>query len=48
MQSFAFKELVNLGYLLLKTSRIKNITRDGFNGLNNLKHLTLSHNDLEN
>lgn len=47
IQSFAFKGLVNLGYLLLKNSRIKNITSDGFNGINNLKYLLLSHNDLE-
>lgn len=48
IQSFAFKGLVNLGYLLLKNSRIEDITRDGFNGLKTLKHFILSHNDLEN
>lgn len=47
IQPFAFKGLVHLEYLL-KNSRIKNVVRDGFSGINNLKHFLLSHNDLEN
>lgn len=48
IQPFTFKGLVNLEYLFLKNSRIKNVTRDGFPGTNNLKHLIFNHNDLEN